>query len=187
MIMAFGATGWQWLNPPREWTADDGLSLFCDGGTDLWRRTGDGFTVDNAHLFVRPGGGDLRLSVTFTAEYGELYDQAGAVLRIDDTHWVKAGVEFMDGTFSLVTVVTRDYSDASLLPLHDSPDGMTFRLDREGDTVSVRYGLAGEEPDHLLRRAYFPPSTAVLAGAMAAAPVSKGFPVRFTDVRVLAG
>ncbi|MFE0147668.1 DUF1349 domain-containing protein [Nonomuraea sp. NPDC059007] len=184
MIMAFGATGWRWLNPPREWTADDGLTLFCDGGTDLWRRTRYGYTFDNAHVFGRTQSGDLRLSVTFTGEYAEQHDQAGAVLRIDETTWIKAGVEFTDGAFCLATVVTRDYSDASMLPLHESPDGVTFELDRVGDAVSIRYGLAGEPPEHLLRVAYFPPEAPVLAGAMAAAPVGKGFPLRFTDVRV---
>lgn len=90
MIMAFRETDWTWLNPPRQWTADDGLSLFCEPGTDLWRRTHYGYTYDTAHMFGRTLPGDLRLSVTFTGAYAEQYDQAG--------------VEYVDGGFHLSTV-----------------------------------------------------------------------------------
>jgi regulation of enolase protein 1 (concanavalin A-like superfamily) len=38
----------------------------------------------------------------------------------------------------------------------------------------------------MLRLAYFPPGQAALAGAMAAAPAGKGFPVRFTEIRAAA-
>ncbi|MCF6473848.1 DUF1349 domain-containing protein [Nonomuraea sp. MG754425] len=187
MIMAFGETGWQWLNAPRQWTVDDGLSLFCDAGTDLWRTTHYGYVNDNAHLFGRTLAGDLRLTVTFSGEYAEQYDQAGAVLRIGEHDWIKAGVEYVDGGYHLSTVVTRQFSDWSVLPLSRAVSGVTFELERTGDAVTVRYGLDGAPPETMLRLAYFPPGEAVLAGAMAAAPAGKGFAARFTDVRIAPG
>ncbi|GAA4947574.1 regulation of enolase protein 1 (concanavalin A-like superfamily) [Nonomuraea thailandensis] len=186
MIMAFGETGWQWQNAPKQWTVDDGLSLFCDPGTDLWRTTHYGYVNDNAHLFGRTQSGDLRLTVTFSGEYAEQYDQAGAVLRIDEHHWIKAGVEYVDGGFHLSTVVTRQFSDWSVLPLGRAASAVTFDLERAGDAVTVRYGLDGAAPRTMLRLAYFPPGEAALAGAMAAAPAGKGFPVRFTEIRLTA-
>ncbi|NRQ37571.1 DUF1349 domain-containing protein [Nonomuraea sp. NN258] len=186
MIMAFGATGWHWVNPPREWSSDEGLILFCDPGTDLWCKTHYGYSYDTAHLFGRTVEGDLRLSVTFTGEYAEQYDQAGAVLRLDESTWIKAGVEYVDGGFHLSTVVTRDFSDWSVLPLDRPAERVTFELERSGDAVTVRYGLDDAPPERMLRLAYFPPERPVLAGAMAAAPVGKGFAVRFTDLRICA-
>ncbi|TDC08081.1 DUF1349 domain-containing protein [Nonomuraea longispora] len=187
MIMAFGETGWHWLNPPREWTADDGLSLICDPATDMWRRTHYGYTYDSAHMFGRTLPGDLKLTVTFAGDYAEQYDQAGALLRIDEHQWIKAGVEYVDGGFHLSTVVTREFSDWSVLPLGRAADRVTFTLERAGDAVTVRYGLDGDPPETLLRLAYFPPGRPVMAGAMAAAPVGKGFAVRFGEVRAEAG
>lgn len=184
MIMAFGAPGWQWINPPRQWTADDGLSMFCDPGTDLWRRTHYGYTFDNAHLFGRTIPGDLRLAVTFSGDYAEQYDQAGAILRIDAENWIKAGVEYVDGGFHLSTVVTREVSDWSVLPLRGTPERVTIELVREGDAVTIRYGLADEPPAEQVRLAYFPPGSPALAGAMAAAPVGKGFATRFSDIAI---
>ncbi|MFI6326339.1 DUF1349 domain-containing protein [Nonomuraea sp. NPDC050556] len=186
MIMAFGASDWQWINPPRQWVADDGLSLFCEPGTDLWRKTHYGYTYDTAHLFGRIVPGDFRLTVTLEGDYAEQYDQAGAVLRIDERTWIKAGVEYVDGGYTLSTVVTRERSDWSVVPLHSVADHVTFDLERVGDAVTVRYGLDGERPDHLLRLAHFPAEAPVFAGAMAAAPAGKGFTVRFNEVRVTA-
>lgn len=186
MIMAFGVSDWQWINPPREWTSDDGLSLVCDPGTDLWRRTHYGYTYDTAHLFGRVQRGDFTLTVTFSGDFAEQYDQAGAVLRIDDATWIKAGVEYVDGAFHLSTVVTRGWSDWSVLPSRGRADRVTFALERAGDAVTVRYGLDGGEPETMLRLAHFPAGTPALAGAMAAAPAGKGFPARFDEIRVTA-
>ncbi|TMR12097.1 DUF1349 domain-containing protein [Nonomuraea turkmeniaca] len=184
MIMAFGETGWQWVNAPRQWTVDDGLTLFCEPGTDLWNATHYGYTYDTAHMFGRTLPGDLRLEVTFSGEYAEQYDQAGAVLRIDEDNWIKAGIEHVDGGFHLSTVVTRQFSDWSVLPLDRSPRRVTFALERAGDAVTVRYGLDDDPPETMLRLAYFPPGQAALAGAMAAAPVGKGFAVRVADIDI---
>ncbi|MGW4468855.1 DUF1349 domain-containing protein [Nonomuraea sp. NPDC004354] len=184
MIMAFGSADWQWINPPREWTADDGLSLVCDAGTDLWRRTRYGYTYDTAHLFGRIVSGDFLLTVTFSGGYAEQYDQAGAVLRIDEENWIKAGVEYVDGAFHLSTVVTRQVSDWSALPLPAAAESVTFTMERRGDAVTVGYGMDGAAPASTLRLAYFPPGAPALAGAMAAAPVGKGFPVRFDSLSV---
>ncbi|GAA2650763.1 MULTISPECIES: DUF1349 domain-containing protein [Nonomuraea] len=186
MIMAFGSSDWQWINPPREWTADDGLSLVCDPGTDMWRKTHYGYTYDTAHLFGRIVSGDFRLTLTFSGDYAEQYDQAGAVLRVDEATWIKAGVEYVDGAFHLSTVVTREVSDWSVLPLGRATGSVTFDLERRGDAVTVRYGLDGAEPEEMLRLAAFPEGVPALAGAMAAAPVGKGFAARFDDVRVTA-
>ncbi|NUP04269.1 MAG: DUF1349 domain-containing protein [Nonomuraea sp.] len=187
MIMAFGEKDWHWLNPPREWTAGDGLSLRCEPGTDMWRRTHYGYITDTAHQFGRPVSGDFRLTVTFSADYADQYDQAGAVLRAGEHEWIKAGVEFVDGGFHLSTVVTREFSDWSVLPLARAADAVTFELERAGDAVTVRYGLDGAAPETMLRLAYLSPDREVFAGAMAAAPTGRGFTVRFTDLRVTGG
>ncbi|MED7925735.1 DUF1349 domain-containing protein [Nonomuraea sp. LP-02] len=187
MITAFGASGWQWQNAPREWSAGDGLTLVCEPGTDLWNATHYGYTYDTAHLFGRTVPGDLRLTVTFAAAYAEQYDQAGAILRIGGDDWIKAGVEYVDGAFHLSTVVTRTFSDWSVLPLGRAADRVSIGLEREGDAVTVRYGLDGDPPETLLRLAYFPPGEPALAGAMAAAPTGKGFAARFHEVAISQG
>ncbi|GAA5045700.1 hypothetical protein HNP84_002571 [Thermocatellispora tengchongensis] len=183
MIEAFGRDDWRWINPPREWSmADSGLRAVADARTDLWRTTHYGFVRDNGHMFGAPVTGDFRLAVTFDGEYADQYDQAGAFVRLDETTWIKAGAEFVDGALQLSAVVTRELSDWSVMPAPVRAGSLTFGLERTGDAVTVRYALGDAEPEQMLRLAYFPPGVPVLAGAMCAAPDGKGFPVRFARI-----
>ncbi|MFE2636697.1 DUF1349 domain-containing protein [Streptomyces scopuliridis] len=62
---------------------------------------------------------------------------------------------------------------------------MTVELRREGDTVTILYGLGGE-PGTMLRLAYFPPEVAAQAqaGPMCASPDGTGFTTRFTALHL---
>ncbi|MEU6409431.1 DUF1349 domain-containing protein [Microbispora sp. NPDC046933] len=179
--MAFD--GFAWINEPAEWSqTEEGLRAVAGAGTDLWQKTHYGYSYDTAHMFGRQVTGDARLTVTFDADYAEQYDQAGAVLRIDEENWIKAGVEFVDGRHQLSVVVTRGFSDWSVTPAPDGLVSATFDFERAGDAVTVRCGVNGAEPEHMLRLAYFPPQAPALAGVMCAAPAGKGFETRFSRV-----
>ncbi|MEU9890613.1 DUF1349 domain-containing protein [Sphaerisporangium sp. NPDC051011] len=183
-------SGWQWINEPAKWSAgtlgteEDDLVVTADARTDLWRVTHYGFTYDTAHLFGTTVTGDARVTTTFRAPWAAQYDQAGAMIRIDEKNWIKAGVEYVDGRLNVSAVVTRDVSDWSVAPALGPAETITVDLAREGDTVTVRYGLDGAEPVTMLRLAYFPPGVPALAGVMCAAPQGNGFEVRFTNISV---
>jgi regulation of enolase protein 1 (concanavalin A-like superfamily) len=175
---------WQWINEPAKWSAGEDLRITADARTDLWRVTHYGYTYDTAHIFGRTLPGDLRVTTTFQAPYAAQYDQAGAMVRIDEKNWIKTGVEFFEGRINLSAVVTRDFSDWSVLPVAGPVESVTLELTREGDTVIVKYGLDGAEPETLLRLAYLPPKAPALAGVMCAAPTGEGFETRFTSLTV---
>ncbi|MEO3857890.1 DUF1349 domain-containing protein [Acrocarpospora sp. B8E8] len=175
----------EWINEPKSWSAGEGtLTVNVETKTDLWQQTHYGYSFDNAPMYGQVIEGDLRVTVTFDADYAEQYDQAGAILRIDEKNWIKAGTEFVDGALQISVVVTREFSDWSVSPAPGSPSSVTIDLHREGDAVTVRYGVDGGEPVNMIRLAYFPPGVPALAGAMAAAPVGKGFEARFTKVSI---
>ncbi|GII55335.1 hypothetical protein Pth03_37240 [Planotetraspora thailandica] len=180
--MSFDA--WKWINEPRDWDTEDGLRVVADPDTDLWQKAHYGYSFDTAHMFGRQIEGDARVTATFSARYADQYDQAGAILRIDEENWIKAGVEFVDGAHQLSVVVTRGFSDWSVTAAPGVPALVTVDLERSGDAVTVRYGLDGAEPVHMLRLAYFPPGVPAIAGAMCAAPRGAGFETRFTHLSV---
>ncbi|WP_433363048.1 DUF1349 domain-containing protein [Streptosporangium sp. CA-115845] len=175
---------WQWINEPAKWAADEDLRITAEARTDLWRVTHYGYIYDTAHIFGRTLPGDLRVTTTFQASYADRYDQAGAMLRIDERNWIKAGVEYVDRKINLSAVVTRDFSDWSMLTVSEPVESVTLELERKGDAVTVRYGLNGAAPVTMLRFAYFPPGVPALAGVMCAAPRGEGFETRFTSVTV---
>ncbi|RYG21241.1 DUF1349 domain-containing protein, partial [bacterium] len=120
-----------WLNEPPRWTDEDGvLSVTTGDRTDFWRTTHYGFIRDDGHVYGRPVEGDFAAEVSFSGEYEALYDQAGLMLRLDERNWIKAGIEFTDGKHHLSAVVTRDFSDWSVLPLPVAPKEVRLLISR---------------------------------------------------------
>jgi regulation of enolase protein 1 (concanavalin A-like superfamily) len=182
-ITAFERDDWQWLNEPRTWSTEGGLTVTSDPETDFWRTTHYGYDRGSGHVLGVPLTGDFTVAATFTADYAAQYDQAGVALWLDERNWIKAGVELVDDEFQVSTVVTREFSDWSVVPA-GRVGRVTIAAVREGDAVTVRYGAGDAEPTTLLRLAYFPPEVRTLVGVMAAAPTGPGFTTRFDRVQV---
>lgn len=171
----------QWLNEPAQWSAEPGvLTVTADAGTDFWRTTSYGYVRDTGHLYGELAVGDFDLSMHLSGAYAEQYDQAGAMVRVDERHWLKTGVEYFDGRMRFSTVVTADYSSWAVAGLPAAAGELGLFLARRGDAVEVRYAVDGGEPD-LAALVYLPPGAA-LAGAMCAAPEGSGFDATFRDL-----
>jgi uncharacterized protein len=175
----------QWLlNPPTKWSADEsfgGLTVTADGGTDFWRTTGYGFVRDNGHLYGELITGDFDLSLRVRGRYATQFDQAGAMVRVDERHWLKTGVEFVDGRPRFSTVNTAEHSNWALADLPPEAGELTLALTRRGDAVEVRYATGDAEPA-LAAVVYLPPGVPAMAGAMCAAPDGPGFQVTFSQL-----
>jgi regulation of enolase protein 1 (concanavalin A-like superfamily) len=172
----------EWLNEPAQWSAADGvLTVTADGGTDFWRTTHYGFVRDSGHVYGDQVDGDFDLSVRVRGAYADQYDQAGVMVRVDDQHWLKTGVEYVDGRARFSTVVTLGYSSWTVSDLPAGANELGLQLARRGDAVEVRYGVDGGQAD-LAAVVYLPPGRPAFAGAMCAAPDGGGFQVTFTDL-----
>lgn len=171
-----------WYNEPRVWRADgDVIVMRADPKTDFWRITRHAFIRDNGHFYHRSITGDFTLEVRVSGAYRDLYDQAGVMLRTDPENWIKCGIELVDGVQQASAVVTRVYSDWSVVPLAQNPPHTRLRVQRIGDCVLISYAL--DDDFMLLREAYFPPQATIQAGLMCAAPQGNGFEVRFDSLR----
>ena len=176
--------GLAWLNEPREWRRDgDVVTVRADPGTDFWRTTHYGFIRDNGHLLSRPVTGDFVATVTVDGEYRDRYDQAGVMVRLDETTWMKCGVEYVDGVLLASVVVTRDVSDWSVMPLPADPGPLRLRVTRTGAAIEVHAETDGAEPA-MLRLAYLTDAPTVSVGLLVAAPDGAGFTARFSGFTV---
>ncbi len=172
-----------WINEPPEHRAEgDRLSMVTGKETDFWNNTFYGFLHLSGHLRATPVSGDFSLTVSFSAPYSTLYDQAGAMLRVDDRNWLKCGVEFTDSRKNFSVVVTRDdQSDWSVMPLDGAVDEpVTLRLTRHAEALRVEVEREGKF--HLVRLAFLNMGETVDAGPMCCSPIGEGLPVTFHSV-----
>jgi uncharacterized protein len=173
-----------WLNEPPAWKDEAGLLTVTTGDRkDFWRTTHYGFVHDDGHVYGQQVEGDFAAEVTFSGEYEELYDQAGLMLRLDERNWIKAGIEFTDGKHHLSAVVTRDFSDWSVLLLPTAPKEIQLRMSRYAEAVRIEYSLDGE-PFNMLRLAYLPHGGTAFVGPMCCSPQREGFKARFWNFEI---
>jgi regulation of enolase protein 1 (concanavalin A-like superfamily) len=172
-----------WINPPPH-HQQEGSDLVVETGheTDLWNNTFYGFRHGNGHLLATPVTGDFSLTLTFAAPYSTLYDQAGAMVRVDDDNWLKCGVEYTDGRKNFSVVVTRDdQSDWSVMPLEGAVDApVTLRLSRHGEALRAEVERDGRF--RLVRLAFLRMPETVEAGPMCCSPVGEGLRVTFSRI-----
>ena len=177
----------RWINPPPA-TSQTGGALRVTTGkeTDFWNNTFYGFKHGNGHVLATPVSGDFSLTVSFSAPYSTLYDQAGAMLMVDEDNWLKCGVEFTDGRKNFSVVVTRDdQSDWSVMPIGGAVDApVTLRLTRHAEALRVEVEEDGKF--RLVCLAFLRMPDMVDAGPMCCSPIGDGLEVSFHAVEFAA-
>ncbi|MBE9200883.1 MULTISPECIES: DUF1349 domain-containing protein [unclassified Nodularia (in: cyanobacteria)] len=174
----------KWYNEPPIWNfQDEALSITSGAKTDFWRETHYGFIRDNGHFLYEEINGDFVAEVKVTGQYQDLYDQAGLMVRLDELYWLKCGIEFVDGVQQVSAVVTRKYSDWSVVPMPQNPSAIWIRVTRRGTAIEVQYSLDGTEYT-MLRLAYLTPVETVSVGVMCASPDGKGFSMKFEKFQI---
>lgn len=174
-----------WYNEPKYWSGNaEQLTLTVEPETDYWRTTHYGFIRDNGPFYYQEVTGDFEASVEVAGSYTELFHQAGLMVRLDPTNWIKTGIEYVDGTQQVSAVVTRDVSDWSVVPCTANPKRLWLKLLRQKDYVEISYSF-DQQSYRLLRLAYFPPQIVTAQiGLVAAAPGEQAFVVTFSNFQV---
>lgn len=118
-IMSFEDPRFAWNNGiPAHTVEAGGMTVTPTPLLDYWSRTfyepllvkSDAQTL----LTSVPAEAEATLCTGFTLRPRAQFDQAGIMVLVDDRTWVKAGIEFTDGSPRLSCVVTNDgYSDWS--------------------------------------------------------------------------
>jgi hypothetical protein len=174
----------QWYNDPaRVEETQNRVTVTTKPQHDFWRETRHGFIKDDGHFYYREVSGDFTAEVKFTGAYKDQYDQAGLMLRADEFVWLKCGVELLNDVQQASTVVTRDYSDWSVVALPNTPESMWLRVVRLAEAVEVYYSLNGASYT-LMRQAYLTKQETLQVGLMCCSPKGDGFTVTFEDFTI---
>ena len=174
----------QWLNEPLKWSEEGGIiQVTASQNTDFWRKTHYGFIRDNGHFFFETVTGDFIASAKISGKYEDLYDQAGLMIRLNKENWLKCGIELVKGIQCASTVVTRDYSDWSMVAISNNPDAVWLRVIRQDEAIKIYYSLDNAEYK-LMRIAYLTANEELAVGMMCAAPEGNGFVTVFEQFKI---
>lgn len=183
--------GLSWHCEPKQWSVDTAqrqLVIATDAGTDFWQRTHYGFERDDGHFLHLPVIGDFVATTRVTAAGHHQYDQAGLMLRLSATCWVKTSVEFEPEEPSrLGAVVTNGgYSDWSTQAVPKELKAMWFRIELRAADCTVLTSIDGTDWQqirvaHLAERTMNQP---VSCGLYACSPKAAGFEARFAFLEI---
>ncbi|WP_369303128.1 DUF1349 domain-containing protein [Pseudomonas sp. N2-5-1-1] len=175
-----------WLNPPQQWTRDDDrLTVTTDAHTDFWRETHYGFVRDNGHFLFVQTPGEFTAQVKIQGGFAHLYDQAGLMVRIDETQWVKIGAELSDGVTLLSSVLTDGVSDWATGVFPGDPQAFWIRATVANGVLRVQVSVDGVSWPQV-RLAPFPVAPSYQVGPYCCTPERGGLEVRFCEWQVSA-
>src|SRR5689334_13843656 len=141
----------QWFNPPPfAEPAGSALVVRTAENTDFWQKTHYGFSADSGHFLWEPVSSDFRCTTTVTFRPVHQYDQAGLMVRVSESCWLKTSVEYEpDGPSRLGAVVTNSgYSDWSTQDFDRSVRRVSLRIDRTGPDYTVYFRTSDAEDWH---------------------------------------
>lgn len=174
----------KWLNEPLIWNEQNGLiEVTSEQNTDFWRTTHYGFIRDNGHFYFEEVRGNFIAKVKVSGKYQELYDQAGLMVRLNKENWLKCGIELVEGVQQVSAVVTRDYSDWSIVPMPSNPASIWLQVTRKDSAIEIHYSIDNKQYT-MLRMAYLTSVETVEVGIMCASPKGQGFTTVFAELKL---
>jgi len=180
----------RWLNPPAAWSVESaGLVVRPAAETDFWQQTHYGFRADNGHFLHLEVAGDFSVTTKVRFHPAHPYDQAGLMVRVGPSCWIKTSVEYeSEGPSKLGAVVTnRGFSDWSLQDFPRAPNEVRLRIRREAQDFLVEWASGAGESWELLRVAHLHEGAGqpVQCGLYACSPKGGGFRAEFEFLEVI--
>jgi len=174
-----------WFNEPEQWKLEDGnLIVRTDAPTDFWQRTHYGFRNDNGHFLFLSLTGDFSLVVGAKFSPVNQYDQAGVMVRVSPSCWLKSSVEFegSDPARLGVVVTNSGYSDWSTQNVPVETKNLRVRVDRKGPDYSVYAWQNGWVQLRLARLLEDDGKFPVMVGPYCCSPKGSGYRVVFEEI-----
>jgi uncharacterized protein len=183
----------RWHCEPARWSIESPrhcLRIEPNSGTDFWQRTHYGFEADNGHLLFTPVAGDFVLTTKVRFHPVHQYDQAGLMVRVSPSCWLKTSVEYEPvGPSRLGAVVTNyAYSDWSTQGFASGPGEVWLRARREGDDYLIDASADGSRWEQLrISHLHEGRGQPVLCGLYACSPRGPGFMAEFDHLTIDSG
>ena len=181
----------RWLNPPPSWTIDPSLPALVvepEAPTDFWQETHYGFRADTGHFLFTETAGDFVITTKVRFRPVNQYDQAGLMIRVDPSCWIKTSVEFEPhGPSRLGAVVTNHgFSDWSVQDFPRETREVCLRIRKESSDFIVEFAPNEHADWRLMRVAHLDlnPKAPLACGLYACSPKGAGFRADFSFLQI---
>lgn len=174
-----------WMNEPAQWEFNNGvLSVEAPKASDFFIDPEGNGIRDSAPFFHCVVKGDFMITTRVDVNMKFTYDSACLMIMADDSHWAKLCYENWMDEPSIVSVVTKSYSDdcASYKVGKCKP---FLRMIRKNSGVKFYYSLDGEE--WVIIRYFNLQAQEVKLGVVAQCPTGEGCNIKFEalELRVI--
>lgn len=179
----------EWFCPPPQWSVDPGkrtLRVSPAANSDYWQRTHYGFQADNGHFLFTRTDKPFLLTTHVRFEPAHQYDQAGLMVRLSSSCWLKTSVEYeLEDPARLGAVVTNaGYSDWSTQDLSKDTREIWLRIHRQAADYIVEASQDGKAWTQI-RMAHLAEDDGkgqVMAGIYACCPKEAGYLAEFSEI-----
>ncbi len=178
-----------WYNPPHSWkAASSWLQVDPGAKTDYWQQPQLGIHADNGPFLFAEVTGNFVLTTHVRMKPANQYDQAGLMVRLSPTCWLKTSVEMeVDIPSKLGSVITHHgFSDWATQDFHGQSPELDFRIRRENGDYTVDCSMDGSTWSQI-RFSHIAEDDGkhpVQAGLYACSPVAPGFLVEFDFLKI---
>jgi len=178
----------KWFSKPENYTIEkDRVEIITNPNSDFWQRTYYGFRHDNAHvLYTTTNERYFSFTVKTDFDSSTPFDQCGVAIYQNSDNWMKANIEYLDSSNSLLgSVVTNcGYSDWATTDIASNVKTMWYRLSRRESDYCIENSLDGEEFKQMRIFHLFEGGAEINFGLMACSPGNGSFGAVFTDMQV---
>ena len=182
----------RWLNPPPVCHLDCAASMLVvqpAADTDFWQETHYGFRKDNGHFLFTEITGDFTLTTKVRFHPAHQYDQAGLMIRVGPSCWLKTSVEYEPhGPAHLGVVVTNHgFSDWSVQDFPRERNEICLRIRKEASDFIVEFAPAEQADWNLMRIAHLHlnDGAPLHGGLYACSPKGGGFRAEFHFLNII--
>jgi regulation of enolase protein 1 (concanavalin A-like superfamily) len=172
-----------WQNTPRAWNIDSKsvLTISSNAKTDWFVDPFDGTVAKSAPILLFTPGSDYVLSARVSVTFATKWDAGALMVWGDDHHWAKLSFEFSpDGKPTLVTVVTRGFSD-DCNSMHLPGDSVYLRVAKSGKTYVFYFSTDGKSWE-ILRTFSLDTELPVRVGFESQSPAGPGAVAKFSAI-----
>lgn len=175
VITEFTDSRFKWLNNPKEWNVidetgelegskgdynitSDTLTIIPPAFKDYWSRTYYSPLLiksdASALVCTIPNNIECTVSIDFEFIACAQFDQAGILIYLDNSHWIKCGIEFCDGKSLLSVVVCNVFSDWSTQPWPTCSARLRVHKILQSSSVLIEAAPIGSDDFHFIRIAH---------------------------------